>query len=69
MIIKTYRNKFNHHKFIVTKHTNDRHYLWRQYMEFDNGVINPVGTKKGGFRRQGKGTIGEVLNDYEEVFR
>lgn len=69
MRIATFRNKRNPHKFIVTKRTNDRHYMWRQYMQFDNGVINPVGTPKGGFRRQGKGTIDEVLNDYEEVIR
>lgn len=67
MIIKSYRNKRNSHKYIDIKITNDHHYLWRQQMRFDNGVINNVGTKKGGFRRQNKGTIVEVLKDYEEV--
>lgn len=65
---KTFRNKRNEHKYIDVKHTADRHYMWRQRMVWDNGVINPVGTKKGGFRRQGKATIDEVLEDYEEVF-
>lgn len=65
MIIKTYVNKRNQHKIIDVKHTADRHYMWRQRMVFDNGVINPVGTPKGGFRRQGKATIEEVLRDYE----
>ena len=65
MIVKTYVNKRNPHKIIDVKHTADRHYMWRQRMVFDNGVINPVGTKKGGFRRQGKETIEEVLKDYE----
>ena len=65
MIIKTYVNKRNPHKIIDVKYTADRHYMWRQRMVFDNGVINPVGTKKGGFRRQGKATIEEVLRDYE----
>ena len=65
MNIKTYRNKKNPHKIIDVKHTADRHYMWRQRMVFDNGVINPVGTKKGGFRRQNKRTIDEVLEDYE----
>lgn len=67
MEIKTYRNKRNRNKFIDVKHTNDRHYMWRQRMVFDNGVVNPVGTPKGGFRRQGKATIEEVIADYEEV--
>lgn len=65
MIIKTYVNKRNPHKIIDVKHTADRHYMWRQRMVFDNGVINSVGTPKGGFRRQGKATIEEVLKDYE----
>lgn len=68
MVVKHFRNKRNEHKYIDVKHTNDRHYMWRQRMVWDNGVINPVGTKKGGFRRQGKATIDEVLQDYEEVF-
>jgi len=67
MRITTYRNKRNSNKFIDVKYTADRHYMWRQRMCFDNGVINSVGTKKGGFRRQGKATIDEVLTDYEEV--
>ena len=65
--IKTYRNKANNHKFIDVKHTSDCHYLWRQRMMFDNGVENHVGTAKGGFRRQHKRTINEVLDDYKEV--
>lgn len=65
MIIKTYVNKRNQHKIIDVKHTADRHYMWRQRMVFDNGVMNPVGTPRGGFRRQGKATIEEVLRDYE----
>ena len=68
MTVKTFRNKRNPHKLIDVKHTNCYHYLWRQRMVFDNGVENNVGTKRGGFRRQGKATINEVLQDYEEVF-
>ena len=66
-MIKTYCNKRNPHKIIDVKHTADRHYMWRQRMVFDNGVENHVGTKKGGFYRQHKATINEVLEDYEEV--
>lgn len=64
MNIKIYRNKRNHNKYIEVKHTADRHYMWRQRMVFENGVENPVGTPKGGFRRQGKTTIEEVIEDY-----
>ena len=67
--MKTYINKRNSHKVIDVKHTADRHYMWRQRMVFDNGVENHVGTKKGGFRRQNKATIDEVLKDYMEVVK
>ena len=66
-MIKSYRNKRNHHKYIDVKVTNDHHYLWRQLMKFDNGIVNNVGTKKGGFRRQRKTTIIDVLKDYEVI--
>ena len=68
-MIKTYCNKRNPHKIIDVKHTADRHYMWRQRMVFDNGVINYVGTKKGGFRRQNKATIDEILEDYVAIER
>ncbi len=66
-MIRTYRNKRNEHKYIDVKHTADRHYMWRQRMVWDNGVINPVGTPRGGFRRQSKATIDEVLKEYYRV--
>ena len=66
-MIKTYRNKRNPNKYIDVKRTKDRHYMWRQRMSWPNGVTNPVGTPKGGFRRQSKTTITEVIADYEEV--
>ena len=66
MTIRTYRNIRNENKIIEVKHTSDRHYMWRQKMVWNNGVVNPVGTKKGGFRRQRKATIVEVLGDYKE---
>ena len=67
--MRTYVNKRNPHKMIDVKRTSDRHYMWRQRMVFDNGVENHVGTKKGGFRRQNKATIEEVLKDYMEVVK
>jgi hypothetical protein len=67
MRVTTYRNNRNPHKFLDVKHTADRHYMWRQRIAFDNGVTNPVGTPQGGFRRQSKATIDEVLKDYKEM--
>jgi len=64
---RTFRNKRNEHKFIEIKHYDDGHYVWRQQMRFPNGVINDIGTKKGGFRRVRKAWIAEVKEDYEEV--
>ena len=64
---KTFRNIRNEHKYLEVKRTNDRHYLRRQRMTWDNGVSNPVGTPMGGFRRQSKATIAEVLDDYVEI--
>lgn len=64
---KTFRNIRNEHKYLEVKRTSDRHYLWRQRMTWDNGVSNPVGTPRGGFRRQSKATIDEVLEDYVEI--
>ena len=66
--VSTYRNRRNPHKIIDVKRTADRHYMWRQRMVWDNGVTNPVGTPRGGFRRQSKTTIIEVINDdYQEA--
>lgn len=67
MEIKTYRNNRNENKFIDVKRTADHHYMWRQRMCWSNGVTNPIGTPKGGFRRQSKATINEVLEDYTEM--
>ena len=65
MEIKTYYNKRNPNRYIDVKHTNDRHYMWRQRMSWGIvGITNYIGTKKGGFRRQNKRTIDEVLEDY-----
>jgi len=67
-MITSYKNKRNPHKYIDVKITSDYHYMWRQRMVWDNGVQNPVGTPRGGFRRQGNVTIYDVVNsDYEEV--
>lgn len=67
MKITLYQNKRNPHKFIEVKHTNDRHYMWRQYLEWNNGVKNfTTGTKL--FRRYRKGNIADVINsDYVKL--
>lgn len=65
--VSTYRNRRNPNKIIDVKRTADRHYMWRQRMVFNNGVENHIGTCRGGFYRQSKATINEVLEDYEVV--
>ena len=68
MEIKHYRNKRNENKYLDVKHTNDRHYMWRQRMSWPNGVTNYLGgLPKGGFRRQNVKWINQVLEDYEEI--
>ena len=68
MTIKSYRNNRNENKYIDVKHTNDRHYMWRQRMSWSNGVTNYLGGHpKGGFHRQNVKCIREVLEDYTEV--
>lgn len=62
----TYQNKRNDCKFITVKHTNDRHYMWRQVMAFHNGVVNSVGPSR--FTRVHLATVKEVLSDYKEVY-
>lgn len=70
MTIKTYRNKRNENKYLDVKHTNDRHYMWRQRMSWSNGITNYLGGHlKGGFHRENMKTINEVLKDYTEVIR
>ena len=68
MVIKTYRNKRNENKYIDIKHTNDRHYMWRQRMSWSNGVTNYIGGHpKGGFHRVRSSWFNQVMEDYEEV--
>ena len=43
MTIRTYRNNRNENKYLDVKHTNDRHYMWRQRMSWPNGVTNYLG--------------------------
>ena len=70
MKIKSYRNKRNEYKYIDVKHTNDRHYMWRQRMSWSNGVTNYLGGHpNGGFHRVSKRWMGEVMSDYTEVVR
>lgn len=68
MEIKSYRNKRNENKYIDVKHTNDRHYMWRQRMSWSNGVTNYLGGHpKGGFHRVRKSWMNDVIEEYTEV--
>lgn len=66
MTSTVYLNKRNDCKFIIVKHTNDRHYMWRQVMVFKNGVVNSVGPAR--FTRVHLATVREVIEDYKEVY-
>lgn len=66
-----YRNKRNGNKYIIVKHTNDRHYMWKQELRYINGIVNAVGSKtnRGRFHRERLEWIKTVLEDYEEATR
>lgn len=69
MEIRTYRNKRNHNKYIEVKRTNDRHYMWQQYMYWKNAGVKNYTLPA--FYRIGTATRKDVLDsDYEliEVF-
>lgn len=59
-----YQNRHNEHKYLELKRYDDGHYFWRQYMLWDNGVKNYVGTKLGGFQRVSIETIKDVIMSY-----
>ena len=73
MEIKTYRNIRNENKYIDVKRTDCCHYMWRQFMKWNNGVVNWLGVRlhgkysQGGFRRCHKATIKSVLEDYNQI--
>lgn len=67
MVEKHYRNKRNEHKYVEVRHYKDGHYSCRQYMLFDNGVKNYIGSRKGRLFRWRKKNIAELLEDYVEV--
>lgn len=59
-----YQNRHNEHKFLEIKRYDDGHYVWRQFMKWDNGVKNYVGSKTGRFFRVSIETIKDVIMSY-----
>lgn len=59
-----YQNRHNEHKYLDIKRSNSGHWYWRQYMKFENGVVNYIGTKRGGFQRVSIETIKDVIMSY-----
>lgn len=45
--IKTYQNIYNPNKYIEIKHSNDRHYFYRQYIKTFNGGKNYLASPSG----------------------
>ena len=82
MIDWLYKNKRNENKFIEVRRYNDGHYVWKQSIRhkaklekksnIEIDILNYTGCslkrcKKGVWKRQRKGVIDEVLNDYNIV--
>lgn len=63
MIIEFYQNKRNPHKFQEIHIDEYGHYLVREVMKFDNGVINKVGDGK--LHRWKLNNLRELLEDYD----
>lgn len=57
-----YINRRNSNKFLIVHRSSCGHYLVKQVMIFDNGVINKTGD--GLFHRWKKKDLVSLLNDY-----
>lgn len=57
-----YINKRNSHKFLIVHRSACGHYLVKQVMIFENGVMNKTGS--GIFHRWKKADLVNLLNDY-----
>ncbi len=62
--VKTYQNKRNPHKYIEVRHYKDGHYVAHQYMKWNNGVKNILGSRTGRLFRFRKRTLESILEDY-----
>lgn len=70
--IKYYRNIRNPNKYIIVmQYENDRHYFYKQFLEWTNGVRNYTGcdyTKPWGtWTKIRKSSLNELLEDYTEI--
>lgn len=66
--VSTYVNNRNKNKRLIVVHYPCGHYYFRQYMAWENGVINPVGGGNGRHRVR-KSWLKELLTDYDLVWR
>ena len=64
--VKHYTNNRNPNKHIEVRHYSDGHYSARQYMEWENGVKNILGSRTGRLFRFRKNTLKSILEDYSE---
>lgn len=65
--INHYRNKRNANKYVEVRHYKCGHYSCRQYMMWDNGVKNVLGSRTGRLFRWRKKFLNDLLEDYVEV--
>ena len=63
-----YRHSRNENKYLqVTVYNNDRHYYYKNFMHWDNGVTNVLGQRKNKLLKISRGSLSEILDDYTEV--
>lgn len=63
-----FRNKRNENKYIVVAvYGNDGHYYYKNFMHWDNGVTNPLGTVGKSYRKIHRQSLSEALSDYEQI--
>lgn len=62
-----FRNLKNPNKYIEVVRYKCGHFYVRQFMHWDNGVTNYLGTKRGGHFRMTARTLCPILADYKLI--
>lgn len=63
-----FRNRRNTNKYIqVTVYENDRHYYYKNFMHWENGVTNVLGQRRNKLLKVSRNSLIDILEDYSEV--
>jgi len=66
--IHLFRHNRNSNKYLeVAVYKNDRHYYYKNFMHWDNGVTNVLGQRNSKLLRISRNSLTEILEDYTEV--